>query len=173
MARLLRAGEEREPALPFRDRSLETMLGPSQNPRTLRSGDAIVSTHPESTQSLKSKTARGVVVVAMILVVVTACVLVIIFREMRRNGHCEVVLDNVPTGLRVRAVASHNPSVAHEGVIAGHRLAKPRTVMTRQSLPADVGATLFFDETRLPGRWTFTVDGIEVDLMESRMEIRQ
>lgn len=132
-----------------------------------------MSTHPESIGDTGTKTARGGLVVAMILVVVTACVLVVIVREMRRNGHWEVVLENVPDGIRIRAIASHNPSLAHEGVIAGHRLAKTRMVMTRQNLPADVGTTLFFDETRLPGRWTFTVDGTEVDLMESRMEIRQ
>lgn len=112
----------------------------------------------------------GAVFLALILgILLTTAVA---WREfIRRNGHWLVRLENVPAGLRIRAVASNNPAIVHQRILADRRLAREYPHVTRQNLPADLGTTKFYDDTVSPGRWTFTIDGMTVDLMESRMEI--
>lgn len=111
------------------------------------------------------------VLAATLFAAVLATLVVIVRWESQRRGIWVVSMQNVPEGALFRAVARNCPDLARETVVPGRRWKHESTKMTRHSLAPDRGRTLFYDETVLPGRWTFEVDGFHVDLRESRLDI--
>ncbi len=117
-----------------------------------------------------ARNSRPVLVVTFIAAVLAALV-VIVRWESQRRGIWVVSMQNVPEGALFRAVARNCPDLARETVVPGRRWKHESTKMTRHSLAPDRGRTLFYDETVLPGRWTFEVEGFRVDLRESGLDI--
>ncbi|OHB70432.1 MAG: hypothetical protein A2V70_12715 [Planctomycetes bacterium RBG_13_63_9] len=73
---------------------------------------------------------------------------------------------NSADGVIIEIYKEHDSEPTYSTLLEGRSIARDIQRVVRQDLPADVGATTFFDETIPPGRWTLVLGGAELDIME-------
>ena len=83
----------------------------------------------------------------------------------------ELSAANTDEGLRIEIFKQNDTTPTYATVLDGHQLSRRLNRVTLDELPADIGKTTFTDETLKPGRWTLILDGVEIDVMPTRLII--
>jgi hypothetical protein len=78
---------------------------------------------------------------------------------------------NSPTGLVVEVHQSDAAEPTYVVVLPGKSVPRDFSRVARADADPNVVTTTFFDDTLKPGRWTLTLDGTKLDIMEARMWI--
>jgi hypothetical protein len=88
------------------------------------------------------------------------------FVRLSARPHWEVTLRNTSVGATVEVFKSGDTQPTYEVLLAELRIAEEVHRIRRPELPRRVAETKFYDETFRPGRWTFLIEGREIDIME-------
>lgn len=83
----------------------------------------------------------------------------------------ELSAANTDEGLRIEIFKQNDQTPTYVAVLDDHQVSRNLNRVTIDELPPDIGETTFSDETLKPGRWTLTLDGVEIDIMEARLII--
>jgi len=125
---------------------------------------------PKHRRSLKR-----IVAIALAIVCAFSLVLIAILTVQavvnHKSGDWHLSARNTAEGLEIRVHQSDRTEATYTTVLAGHATDGMLDRVRREDLPPAIATTTFYDVTLKPGRWALVIDGVELDIMESRMVV--
>ena len=87
---------------------------------------------------------------------------------LKSRPRWELSAVNSEKGVEISVFLKGKNQPVHSTMLEGREIAHDVHRVTVNELPPGIGESTFVDETIPPGRWVLTIDGVELDIMESR-----